>query len=222
MAGDDQARRRGLRDCVNGSRESALSGRAGRAYAEPEMPRTFEALKAWFVECWSEALPIRLHERGDEDHDVLGSPRWAAAFRRRILNASKRGWLVTGWDKHGDPRAVDHEGYTLSPFLFYLERDLNSRTKSEQIGAEALVRWAYLGWDIVRTGEANVPIIEKDYMEALLEKALRRLWWRCQREPERYSVCPDCHRRQCCCGEKSEAQVRAEEAGGRTLETALA
>ena len=61
-------------------------------------------------------------------------------------------------------------------------------------------------------GDAAGVLYEAHALEALLERTIRTLWQRCQTEPVRYSICRECRRRECMCGQKSEAQVNAEDA----------
>lgn len=193
----------------------------------PQEPRTWEACVAWFRDAWEASLPTRMHTRGVEADSALGSPRLAGALRARTSNVTDHGWGVTGWDRHGQPRGMTDDGtLTRDPFLYYLERMLGERVKDEHgkrtdtltvnaLGADALVRWAYLGWDlgslIHETWRRNH---DDDYapaaMRALLESTIKRLWAQCQREPERYPICPTCRQRRCRCAERSEAQINAE------------
>jgi hypothetical protein len=198
----------------------------------PRPPQTFEACAAWFREAWEASLPARMHTRGVEDGSALGSPRMAGALHRRTDHASPDGWGVTGWDRDGQPRGIDRAtGLTLDPFLFYLETMLRGRVRDEHgqrtekrtveaLGATALVRWAYLGWDLgalIHETWRRSPNHEDDYnvpaMRALLETTIRRLWDQYQREPVRWVRCVRCHRRDCVCGERSESQINAEEMG---------
>ena len=145
----------------------------------------------------------------------------------RTDHVSDRGWGVTGWDRTGEPRGVDRStGLTRDPFLYYLERMLGERVRDEQgqrterrtanaLGATALVRWAYLGWDLgALIHEMWRRNHDDDYaepaMRALLETTIKRLWQDCQREPVRWARCVTCHRRDCVCGERSESQANAE------------
>lgn len=193
-----------------------------RARQRPTAPQTFAACEAWFRDAWEASLPTRSHTRGVEDGSALGSPRMSGALHARTDHASAKGWGVTGWDREGRPRGMTDDGtLTRDPFLFYLEL----RLRRDEPEAVQLVRWAYMGWDV--DASANNGFIERmrlrqvdpkgwsDYRagyEALLERGIRRLWHDCQSEPVRYSVCPSCHKRVCVCGERSESQVRAEEA----------
>lgn len=170
-------------------------------------PRTFAALAYWYRGQWSDSMPLRLHVH-ELDYDVLGSPRWTRAFQRYLLDD----WGATGWDRNGDPRGVDEDGTTIDRFRFYLALMLR-RGGAERRQAERLCRWAYLGWDMELVGLGETPPVGKEFMETYLERALRNLWRRCQAEPVRYSVCSECRRRDCVCGEKSESQRKAEEAG---------
>jgi len=187
-------------------------------------PNTWAACKAWFVGEWQASLPARMHTSGVEADSALGSPRMAPALASRIGNASERGWGVTGHDRDGQPRGMTKDGeHTRDWFLFYLERMLNSGGV-ERIGAQALVRWAYLGMDdaaaahprfVQAIGAGADPDAWSEYLSgqtALLERTIRSLWHRCQSEPIRWSVCRQCRQRACVCGERSEAQVNAEDA----------
>lgn len=166
-----------------------------------------------------------MHTRGVEADSALGSPTLAPAMRARIANVSDRGWMVTGWDRDGNPRRVTDDGYTIDPFLFYLEK----RLRAGEVDAKELVRWAYAGFDSVtaalfafrRKALASPDLLpapdeldhwEASAYEALLERGMRKLWDDCQREPVRHSVCPDCRRGRCACGDRSESQINAEEA----------
>ena len=184
-------------------------------------PQTFPALAAWFMDAWSASLPARLHTRGVEDGSALGSPRMSGALHARTDHASDRGWGVTGWDREGQPRGMTHDGLTRDPFLFYLEMRLHRR----EVEAVQLVHWAYLGWDVdeaannafvkrIRAHEQDPEgwALYRAGYEALLERGIRRLWADCQNEPVRHSVCRECRRRVCVCGQRSESQVNAEEA----------
>lgn len=184
-------------------------------------PQTFEALAAWFRDAWVASLPTRLHTRGVEDGSALGSPRMAGAMHARTDHASGKGWGVTGWDRQGQPRGMTDDGtLTRDPFLFYLEL----RLRREEVEAVQLVHWAYLGWDVTEAANnAFVKRIQKHEQdpegwalyrsgyEALLERGIRKLWDDCQREPVRYSICVECRRRECVCGQRSESQINAEE-----------
>lgn len=193
----------------------------------PRPPQTFPALAAWFRDAWEASLPTRSHTRGVEDGSALGSPRMSGALHARTDHASDRGWGVTGWDKDGQPRGMTDDGtLTRDPFLFYLEL----RLLRKEVEAVELVRWAYMGWDVVDaalsafrrthdpvTNPSLLPAAadgkhwEAQAYEALLERGIRRLWDDCQREPVRYAICRGCRRRECVCGQRSESQIRAEE-----------
>lgn len=188
----------------------------------PSPPQTWPARAAWFRDAWEASLPARLHTRGVEDESALGSPRMAGAMHARIDHASDLGWGLTGHDRDGQPRGVTSEGLTRDPFLFYLERMLRGKGDHERMGALALMRWAYLGWDVEAAAQATFvaqhahPDTWRAYLagfRSLLEMTIHTLWVRCQREPERFPVCRDCRKRECVCGQRSEAQVNAEEAG---------
>ena len=189
----------------------------------PSPPETWPACVAWFRDGWEASLPTRLHTAGVEDESALGSPRMAGAMHKRIDHVSNLGWGLTGHDRDGQPRGVDRgTGLTLDPFLFYLERMLRGKGDHERLGALALMRWAYLGWDVEAAAQATFiaqhanPDTWGYYLvgfRALLMGTIRTLWVRCQREPERFPVCRDCRKRECVCGQRSEAQVNAEEAG---------
>lgn len=193
-----------------------------RARQRPAAPQTFVACEAWFRDAWEASLPTRSHTRGVEDGSALGSPRMSGAMHARTDHVSGKGWGVTGHDRDGRPRGMTDDGtLTRDPFLFYLEM----RLRRDEPEAVQLVRWAYMGWDV--DAAANNGFIErmkmrqsdpagwKDYRtgyEALLERGIKRLWHDCQSEPVRFSVCRECRRRQCVCGQRSESQVNAEEA----------
>jgi hypothetical protein len=146
----------------------------------------------------------------------------SGALHARTDHASDKGWGVTGWDRSGTPRGMTDDGeLTRDPFLYYLEL----RLRRQEPGACAVVRWAYLGWDT--EAAANTDFVERirlrlddpdgwrAYLEghdALLERTIRQLWHDCQREPVRWSICQDCRRRDCVCGQRSEAQIAAEDA----------
>jgi hypothetical protein len=201
-------------------RERPYKGEHERSVQQPTPPRSWEALAAWFRDAWETSLPARLHTRGVEDGSALGAPRMSGAMHARIDHAGQRGWGVSGWDREGQPRGMTDDGLTRDPFLYYLER----RLREDDGDAVALVRWAYVGYDIeeaannafvkrIRLREAD-PDGWTDWLSsytATLERGIRRLWYDCQREPVRYAVCRVCRRRECVCGSKSEAQVNAEE-----------
>lgn len=143
----------------------------------------------------------------------------------RLGHVTRKGWGVTGWDKDGQPRGVDDDGLTRDPFLFYLEKRLRSKDELVSEAAQLLVTWAYLGYDTDHA--AHDEFVRLLYLkdaqpagweawregyESRLERTIRQLWWDCQKEPVRYSVCRECRRRECMCGQRSEAQVNAEEA----------
>ena len=181
-------------------------------------PQTWNALQHWFVEQWQAALPTRSHVKGVKDSGPdggLGSPRMAPALRARTAHASDRGWGLTGWDRDGQPIGVDNEGHTTQPFLYHLERMMRDGPR-QSAGAQALLRWAYLGWDVEATAIATWRRSHVEWgeqaMGALLEGALRDLYRRCQTEPIRWSVCRVCRKRDCICNQKSESQVNAETA----------
>lgn len=189
-----------------------------RSTAHESPPRTWNALRHWFVAEWEASLPMRMHTRGVHPESHLGSPTLAGAVASRTGHATERGWGLTGWDRHGQPIGVDEEtGDTRQPFLYHLERAMRDGGTTG-IGARAVVRWAYVGWDIHAATLAlyrhdTATLWETAALTALLERTIRDLWERCQSEPRRWSICPACRRRECVCGERSEAQVRAEEAG---------
>ena len=170
---------------------------------------------------------------GVEDGSALGSPRMAGALHQRTDHASGRGWGVTGHDRDGNPRGVAEDGLTRDPFLYHLEMMLRDgrwdegawRPSRKGTAATMLVRWAYMGWgseelalSLLHPRRAKTmqddPIVvwETDALEALLERTIRQLWHDCQREPVRYAICRTCRRRDCICGQRSEAQVNAEDA----------
>jgi hypothetical protein len=191
-----------------------------RSVRQHATPRTWEALAAFFREAWEASLPTRLHTSGVEDESALGSPRMAGAMHQRIDHASTLGWGLTGWDQHGQPRGVNRsDGLSRDPFLYWLERMLRSLNAGEALGARALVRWAYMGWDweaaaqetfcLQHADPATWPMYHAAY-HALLERTIRTLWIRCQREPERWNICKDCRHRDCICGQRSDSQVNAE------------
>jgi len=183
-------------------------------------PQTWPACVAWFRDAWEASLPTRLHTAGVEAESALGSPRMAGAMHARIDHASDLGWGLTGHDREGQPRGVDRAtGLTRDPFLYYLERMLRGKDDHERFGALSLLRWAYLGWDVEAAAQASFVAqhanpetwaLYKSGHRALMERTIRTLWVRCQREPERFPVCRQCRHRQCVCGERSEAQVNAE------------
>ena len=181
-------------------------------------PQTWAELADWYRDEWQASLPTRTHTRGVEDGSALGSPAMARGMHIRTDHASEDGWGVSGWDRDGRPRGIDHEGLTRSPFLFYLECRLRGREAADQLGARLLVKWAYMGFDVpalahttfVRThGDDDYAT---DALRALLERTIVRLWHDCQREPVRHHICRECRRMRCQCGERSEAQIAAEEA----------
>ena len=194
----------------------------------PAAPRTWPSCVAWFRDAWEASLPTRLHTRGVEDESALGSPRMAGGMHRRIDHVSDHGWGLTGWDRDGQPRGVDRAtGLTIDPFLYNMERMLRGRNDHERMGALALMRWAYLGWDVEAAAQATFvaqhasPETWSLYLagfRSLLHGTIRTLAIRCQREPERWPVCRGCRQRECICGTKSEAQHNAErgavDAGG--------
>lgn len=175
---------------------------------------------AWFIEAWEASLPTRLHTRGVEDESALGSPRMAGAMHARIDHVSDLGWGLTGHDRNGEPRGVDKaSGLTRDPFLYYLERMLRGKDQYEHHGALSLMRWAYMGWDVEAAAQATFlsehaqPETWGAYLagfRALLEQTIQKLHQRCQREPERFPVCRSCRKRECICGQRSEAQINAE------------
>ena len=179
---------------------------------------------AWFRDAWEASLPTRLHTTGVEAESALGSPRMAGAMHQRIDHVSDLGWGLTGHDRDGDPRGVDRAtGLTRDPFLYYIERMLRGRGDHERMGALALLRWAYHGWDMEGAAQATFCAQHADPQtwtlycagyHALIERTIRTLWQRCQREPERFPVCRDCRHRDCVCGQRSDSQVNAEEATG--------
>lgn len=187
---------------------------------ETRQPQTWNALAHWFRAEWEASLPTRMHARGVEADSALGSPRLAPAVASRTNHADERGWGITGWDRDGQPRGMTKDGeHTRDPFLYYLERMLNGGL-AERMGASALLRWAYMGWDVDATtlsifrrtlGDGAPVLYETEAMLALLERTIRTLWQRCQSEPVRYSVCRGCRRQVCVCGQRSESQVNAEE-----------
>lgn len=192
------------------------------AAQRPTPPQTWPACVAWFRDAWEASLPNRLHTSGVEADSALGSPRMAGAMHARIDHASANGWGLTGHHRDGSPRGVGADGLTRDPFLFYLERMLRSSNAHEHLGALALVRWAYMGWDVEAAaqetflGQHANPETWGIYVvsfRALMERTIRTLALRCQQEPERFPVCKDCRKRDCICGQRSESQVRAEEAG---------
>lgn len=174
---------------------------------------------AWFRDGWEASLPTRLHTAGVESESALGSPRMAGAMHQRIDHVSNLGWGLTGHDRDGRPRGVTHDGMTRDPFLYYIERMLRGRSDHEHMGALALMRWAYLGWDVEEAAQRTFiaqhasPQTWDLYLagfRSLLETTIRTLWVRCQREPERFPVCRECRHRDCTCGQRSESQVNAE------------
>lgn len=201
-------------------RESPHADAHARSLSTPTPPLTWEACVAWFKDAWEASLPTRLHTRGVEDGSALGSPRMAGAMHARTDHVDDKGWGVTGWDRQGQPRGMTDDGtLTRDPFLFYLEL----RLRREDPGAHALVRWAYMGWSVEDTAlslfrrtlrEGHPILFEVEALRSLLEVTIKRLWHDCQREPVRYSICRGCRRRECVCGQRSEAQVNAEEAAG--------
>ena len=206
-----------------------------RSIARPTPPQTWPACVAFFRDAWEASLPTRMHTRGVEDESALGSPRMAGAMHARIDHAvsskpgpdgkpivNHNGWGLTGHDRDGQPRGVTPEGLTRDPFLYYVERMLRGKDEYEKHGALSLIRWAYMGWDVEAAAQASFLTQHADpdtwalYLagyRALLERTIRTLWVRCQREPERFPVCRQCRHRECICGQRSEAQVNAEEAG---------
>ena len=201
-------------------RSLALEGRetpystehAASVRRRPETPRSFVALSAWFRAEWEAALPTRMHTRGVEADSALGSPTLAPAVARRTGHATEHGWGHTGWDRDGQPRGADREGFATNPFLHYLER----RLKRNEAGAHALVRWAYNGWDtgataltiFRRTHADGAPILwETEALEALLWRTMQHLWRDCQTEPVLQPLCRSCRRTRCEC---SDAQIAAE------------
>ncbi len=183
---------------------------------QAETPRTWNALRHWFVDEWQAALPTRSHVKGVEDSGPdggLGSPRMAPALRARTAHASDRGWGLTGWDRDGQPIGVDGEGHTTQPFLYHLERMMRDGGTTG-VGARALVTWAYMGFDVGaaarETFRRTSTPWESAALEALLERTVRDLHRRCLSEPVRWSVCRVCRRRECICAQKSESQVNAE------------
>jgi hypothetical protein len=202
------------------ARERPYRAEHGTSLFQPEPPRTWGALAAWFRDAWEASLPMRLHTGGVEDGSALGAPRMSGAMHARTDHASERGWGISGWDRDGRPRGMTDDGtLTRDPFLFYLE----CRLRKGEPDAIALVRWAYVGYDIEeaalaifrRTHRDGAPVLwETEALHALLERGIRKLWHDCRSEPIRYAICRDCRRRRCVCGERSEAQVNAEEAMG--------
>lgn len=191
----------------------------------PAPPLTWEACVAWFRDAWEASLPTRLHQAGVEPASALGSPRLAGAARMRLGHVTRKGWGVTGWDRDGQPRGVDDDGLTRDPFLFHLEMRLRSKDATTSEAAQHLVTWAYLGYDTdhaahdafvtrlyLKDAAPSGWALFKEGFESMLERTIRKLWDDCQREPVRHTICPECRRRRCECGERSEAQVRAEEA----------
>ena len=204
-------------------RERPFRGDHERSASQlPEAPRTWPALAAWFRDGWEASLPTRMHTAGVEAESALGSPRMAGAMHQRIDHASAFGWGLTGWDRDGQPLGIDRAtGLTRDPFLFYLERMLRGKD-AERMAARALLRWTYMGWDVEAAAQVTFvaqhadPETWKLYkagFASLLERTIRTLWHRCQQEPERYPICRQCRKRDCICGERSEAQVNAEAAG---------
>lgn len=208
-------------------RERPFRGDHERSAAQrPEAPRTWPEAVAWFRDAWEASLPLRLHQAGVEPGSALGSPRLAGAARMRLGHVTRKGWGITGWDRDGRPRGVDDEGLTRDPFLFHLETRLRSKDPKVSEAAQQLVTWAYLGYDTDHA--AHDAFVTRLYLkddvisgwslfqqgfESLLERTIKQLWHDCQREPVRYPICAECRRRRCECGERSESQVNAEEAG---------
>lgn len=210
-------------------RERPFRAEHDLSVAQPRPPQTWESCVSWFRDAWEASLPVRIHTRGVEDGGDaggLGSPKMAGGMHQRIDHVSRLGWGVTGWDKDGRPRGMAEDGtVTRDPFLFYLELRLRSRDEKVSSGAQALVWWAYLAWDTVSAAFAYTTRLRAAGMmpepdargrwaalafESVLERTIRQLWHDCQREPVRYSICPSCRRRGCVCGQRSEAQIRAE------------
>ena len=203
-----------LGDCDRRFRQQHEAGERTRATRQPQ---TWRALAEWFQGEWQASMPYRLHVAGLEEDS---SPRMAPAMLARIGHASDRGWGLTGWDRDGQPRGMTRDGeHTRQPFLHHLELRLLRREPD----AQALMRWTYMGWDTeaaasndfvrrIRMRELD-PDGWESYLHgyaALLERGIRRLWWDCQSEPIRFSVCRVCRRRECVCAQRSESQVNAE------------
>ena len=220
MAPPKAGRRGELQSLALSGRDAPFRGEHERSLAQHDAPpQTWPASVAWFRDAWEASLPTRLHTRGVEDESALGSPRMAGAMHARIDHVSGDGWGLTGHDKDGQPRGVNGDGLTRDPFLFYLERMLRGKDTYEQHGAESLLHWAYMGWDLEAAAQSAF-LSHPDsqawglYLagyRALLERTIRTLWVRCQREPERFPVCRHCRKRECVCGQRSEAQVNAEQ-----------
>jgi hypothetical protein len=213
--------RGGVTPLALSDRDRKYRGEHEASIRAERQPQTFRALAKWFVLEWEASLPTRMHTRGVEADSALGSPKMAPAVASRLNNASDHGWGVTGWDRDGNPRGMTKDGeHTRDPFLYYLERLLNGGA-ADRMGATCLLRWAYNGWDVEatalaiyrRTHDDGAGVLyEAQALEALLERTIRTLWRQCQSEPVRYSICRECRRRECVCGQRSEAQVNAEDA----------
>ena len=195
------------------------------ARQRPSPPLTWPACVGWFRDAWEASLPTRLHQAGVEPGSALGSPRMAGAVRQRLGHVTRKGWGVTGWDRDGQPRGVDAEGLTRDTFLFHLEMRLRSKDARTCENAQQLVTWAYLGYDTdhaahdafvtrlyLKDAEPAGWALFREGFESMLERTIRQLWDDCQHEPVRHTICRECRRRRCECGERSEAQVNAEDA----------